>query len=415
MRVLPFLPEPQSRSYCWVIVFAGFLGLLASLGLGRFSLGMMLPGMGVGLKLGYSEMGLISTVNFCGYLGAVLLCGRFYSMIGARLLIFFALFLVGGSMVLIGCSSSLTLIIVLYCLTGVGSALSNVPIMALISTWFAPNRRGRATGLCVVGNGLGILLSARVVPLLGEVGGDWRLSWLVLGGCVLGIALVCLYLIRNTPSNVEEKKQAVWKQHAGGLGDALRGENGRLILYCATIYFLFGFTYVIYITFMVTSLVQERGLTESAAGEIWSWVGFISLWSGPLFGYLSDRYGKKFGLMLVFGIQTAAYLLVALKWPIVSVYLSVVLYGMVAFSVPTIIAALVGDYTEPNGTAAAFGFVTFIFGIGQISGPAIAGTLAEQSGSFSTSFFMAAAFACCALFLSKMLPVKRNWEMHPKP
>ena len=52
---------------------------------------------------------------------------------------------------------------------------------------------------------------------------------------------------------------------------------------------------------------------------------------------------------------------------------------------------------------AAFGLVTFIFGLGQISGPAIAGILAERTGSFSGSFYMAAVLAGAAVVLSGFL------------
>ena len=78
-------------------------------------------------------------------------------------------------------------------------------------------------------------------------------------------------------------------------------------------------------------------------------------------------------------------------------------YGLVAWSIPSIMAAAIGDYVGPRKSAAAIGFVTFIFGLGQISGPAIAGVLAERTGSFSGSFYMAAAVAGVALLLSGFL------------
>ena len=108
----------EKNSYRWVIVLAGIAGLFASLGLGRFSLGMMLPAMGEALALTYSQMGLISTVNFCGYLMAVLLCGILTARLGERLLISVALTLVALTMVLIGFSSHYLLILLLYFLTG---------------------------------------------------------------------------------------------------------------------------------------------------------------------------------------------------------------------------------------------------------------------------------------------------------
>jgi MFS family permease len=49
---------------------------------------------------------------------------------------------------------------------------------------------------------------------------------------------------------------------------------------------------------------------------------------------------------------------------------------------------------------AGFGTITFIFGIGQIIGPALAGVLAEAGGGFATSYLLAAALAGLALVLT---------------
>lgn len=400
-------------SYRWFIVLAGIAGLFASLGLGRFSLGMMLPAMGEALSLTYSQMGLISTVNFCGYLMAVLLCGILTARFGARVVIFLALVLVSLSMVLVGFSSQYWLILLLYFLTGVGSALSNVPIMALIAGWFDGRSRGRAAGLCVMGNGLGILVTGKGVPVLNKMANGWRVSWIVLG-CLAGcIAFLCCAIFRNRPDEALEPMPEATINNATTLVAAERTRvptesvAGKNIFYhCGAIYFLFGCTYVIYVTFFVTSLVQERGLSEQMAGNLWSWVGFLSLASGPLFGYLSDLYGRKATLAAVFLIQAAAYLLAASWLPMYSVYVSLTCFGLVVWSIPPIMAALVGDHAGPKRTAALFGFVTFLFGIGQIIGPACAGFLAEQSGTFSLSFLLAAVLAGIAMVLSLLLPGK---------
>jgi len=52
--------------------------------------------------------------------------------------------------------------------------------------------------------------------------------------------------------------------------------------------------------------------------------------------------------------------------------------------------------------------VTFVFGIGQISGPYLAGLLAERTGSFADSFFMAFFFALLGVILSLFLPAKKS-------
>ncbi|MGE5174064.1 MAG: hypothetical protein ACM3MD_09575 [Betaproteobacteria bacterium] len=40
-------------------------------------------------------------------------------------------------------------------------------------------------------------------------------------------------------------------------------------------------------------IVKEPGFSEAIAGNFWSWVGLLSLFSGPIFGTLSDRSGGR--------------------------------------------------------------------------------------------------------------------------
>ena len=89
----------RSIHYGWIIVLSGMLTLIAVLGLGRFSLGMLLPSMGKDLELAYSQMGYIGTGNFIGYLLGVLVSSRMVKRFGYRSIISSGIFLVGGSMI----------------------------------------------------------------------------------------------------------------------------------------------------------------------------------------------------------------------------------------------------------------------------------------------------------------------------
>jgi MFS family permease len=407
---MPDLPaQKKSIHYGWYVVAAGTLCVFAGLGFGRFALGMLLPAMGASLNLSYSQMGLISTSNFVGYLLAVLVCGYLSARIGSRLLIFLALLLVAVSMLLVSRADSFVTVAFFYTLTGMGSGASNVPMMSLVASWFSTRQRGRAAGFIVIGSGFAILLSGRLIPYLNQLRemDGWRISWLVLGIIVLVISIICFLVIRDSPQELGLKPVGARKDP--GQGDLPHLEERPLsvtrkdIYHLGMIYFVFGYTYVIYATFIVTTLVQERGFSETVAGNFWSWVGFLSLFSGPVFGTLSDRLGRKVGLIMVFSIQMLAYLLVALTLPGIFLYISIGCYGIVAWSIPSIMAALVGDYVGPQKTARVFGFITFIFALGQIAGPAVAGFLAEKYGSFSSSFLMAAVFAGVAVFLSARL------------
>jgi MFS family permease len=177
----------------------------------------------------------------------------------------------------------------------------------------------------------------------------------------------------------------------------------RAIYLLGAIYALFGYTYAIYVTFIVTSLVRERGFSEATAGRFWSWVGLLSLFSGPVFGAISDRLGRRAGLMIVFALQTLAYALAAAPLPGGFLYLSIGCFGIVAWSIPSIMLAAVSEHASGEQAVRALGFITFIFGLGQISGPSIAGALAQRTGSFASSFAMAGAFAAAAIAASAFL------------
>lgn len=400
--VLPF-------HYGWVIVCTGTLCIFACLGFGRFALGMLLPSMAGTLNLTYSQMGFISTANFLGYLLSVLVSGFFTSRIGPRRLIFSALIVVGISMALISRAEGFLPVLLLYAVTGIGSGATNVPVMGLVSSWFSSRKRGKAAGFIVIGSGFAIIISGRLIPYINQsIGSEgWRTSWLILSITVLLIAFAGLLLIRDRPE--DKGLHPVGSSHPSHAAQKL-SERAKtsiykrgVLYYLGIIYFLFGYTYVIYATFIVTALVKERGFSEAVAGNFWSWVGFLSLFSGPVFGTLSDKLGRKAGLMIVFALQSVSYALVASGLPGAYLYLSIGFYGIVAWSIPSIMAAAVGDYVGAKKAAAAFGLITFIFGLGQITGPAIAGVLAERTGSFAGSFSMASLLAGLAILLTAFL------------
>jgi len=406
----------RSIHYGWIIVLSGILTLVAVLGLGRFSLGMLLPSMGKDLELAYSQMGYIGTGNFIGYLLGVLVSSRMVKRFGYRAVIGSGIFLVGGSMILVGKANGFWLVLATFFFTGIGSGLGNVPVMGLVSHWFGSSLRGRAAGLMVSGIGLGIMITGLLIPAINNWtvnGQGWRINWMVMGVLVLAIGVLCSLLIRNQPQDlglqVVEKKQVKKEvKQVNFLNKKTSIPVKRTLLHLGSIYFFFGFTYVIYVTFVVTTLINEYSFSEAVAGRFWFWFGLLGIFSGPLFGSLSDRIGRARTLALVYGLQGISHLLLALNPVPGSVYFSIGLFALCAWSVPSIMAASVGDYLGPVKAASGFATVTLFFSIGQISGPALAGILAEKSGSFSHSYLLAGLLTATAALLSLTLPKIRE-------
>lgn len=403
------LEVKPSLHYGWIIALTGMAVLFSCLGLGRFSLGMLLPSMGISLDLNYSQMGLIGTGNFVGYMISVVLAGIFARIIGARWTITVGLVLVGLSMVLIGRAMTFVQVMALYVATGVGSGLANVPMMGLVSHWFLKSTRGRAAGTMLSGNGLAIVFTGLFIPWVnaGQGAEGWRTGWLTIGVISLVIAVVAALFLRDDPDEMGlaplGKVTPTVSVSPDKTGQKKKETHRWTMVHLGSIYTLFGATYVVYATFIVTTLVNERGFGEGAAGSFWAVVGGLSIFSGPLFGWLSDRLGRKTGMMVVYTLFTVAYVLVAANLPNAFLYASIGIFGLAVWSIPTIMSAAVGDYMGPEQAVKAFGFITLFFGAGQITGPAVAGFLADMTGTFSMAFWLCAILTAGAVVLTCFL------------
>lgn len=400
-------PHTPLFHYGWIIVLTGSLVLFSCFGLARYAYTMLLPAMQQSLGLSYDQSGYIGTANFVGYLLSVLLAPLALRRVTPRSCIAAALLLISLALIGISRCTSFLPILGLYFLAGVGGGFANIPIMMLTTYWFHRSHRGRALGLVIGGNGAGIVLAGLLIPRLNQSLGalGWRVSWLLLGLICLLTAGLAALLLRNSPQ--EKGLQPIGNQERCTPEQLVsRGSNddGSVLVRLGLIYLTFGATFMIYGTFIVTSMVREYGLTELTAGRYWSWVGVLSLGSGVLFGSLSDRIGRRWGLVLVLLVQTAAYLLVGLQLAGTWLVSSIILYGLSVFAIPAIMTAAVADYLGLARAAAAFATVTLFFAAGQSCGPALAGILARSSGSFSTAYLLAATLTLCGALLAATLP-----------
>ncbi len=268
--------------------------------------------------------------------------------------------------------------------------------------------RGKAAGWVVCGNGAAIVFAGLSVPWMNTLTPwSWRLSWLVLGLLVCLIALLCLLVLRNRPQELGLAPAGAVTQaktHQPHQLGSVRSVSLQLILHCGAIYAIFGFTFVSYATFIVTTMVRQYGFSQQVAGSFWCWVGVLSLFSGPLFGMLADRYSRRVALMAAFAVQTLAYLLVGLNLGELALYCSIGCFGIVAWAIPSIMAALSGDYAGADKAVSLFSAITLLFAGGQVAGPTLAGWIAEKTGTFCGSFLLAAALTTTAVLLALVLP-----------
>jgi len=386
----------QRLHYAWVVVFMGFLTVLGAHGFGRFAYSLVLTDMKATLNLDFFQMGLIATTNFIGYLALATIGGALASKYGSRKVIALSALMMGVSMILTGLSRSFLEVLVWRLITGLGNGGAYLPAMALPSIWFALKLRGRATGCVSAGIGAGFALAGVIVPTVllsyGEVG--WRYAWFYLGVALLAIALIDFLFIKNRPEDLGLKPLGLEEGEAQSVGGSSSLRWGLVyrskeVWMVGLVYFMYGFSYIIYVTFFSAYLETAFRWSKEAVGGLWSLVGLLSIMSGILWGWASDVLGRKYGMALAYSVLALSYLLYALALPPYGLYASALAFGVTAWSIPTVAVVAAADCVGPELRSAAAGFVTLFFGMGQAIGPALGGLVIEATGVFANAFYVA--------------------------
>ena len=397
--------------YGWIVIFMGLVTTVAAHGFGRMAYTILLPAMKDGLNFDYTQLGLLGTANFIGYLSMAIIGGFLAARFGTRMIISLALVLMGITMILTGLAESFGFAFAMRLLTGLGNGAAYVPAMALGSAWFAVKKRGFATGIVSGGIGLGTFLSGILVPfLLTSYGADgWRYSWYILGTIVIVIAIIVFLFLRNQPEDKgllpvgQEEKEEIQtsslKNKVSSL-DWKKVYRMKGMWYLGIVYFFYGLSYIIYMVFFAAYLVKEMGCTEAWAGGLWAMVGGLSIFCGVIWGSISDRIGRGNGAALAYLVLGVSYIVYALVKSEAGFYLSAILFGLTAWSIPTIMAAAAGDFVGPRLAPAGLGFITLFFGIGQSIGPVLGGYLADVSNSFTIPFLIAGGISFVGMIFS---------------
>ncbi len=379
------------------------LGAAVSLGITRFAYGLLLPPMRDDLGWSYALAGAMNTSNAAGYLLGALLTPALLRRMGPGLLMVWAAFAASMLMALSGLFTDTGIWLVQRLAAGVSSALVFITGGLLAARVGArePSRAGLLIGLYYGGTGLGISLSAVVVPLsLHLAGGQaraWGYAWAALSVLCFGGAGMLLWVVRRlaavdqaasaTASNRVSRAPVPRRRFAFGLAG----------------YAMFGVGYIGYMTFIV-ALLREQGMAPAAVMGFYALLGVAVMVSPRLWAGLLDRHRDGRPLALLNALLGAATLAPALShaWPVVLV--SSVLFGAVFLSVVASTTAWVRHNLPPAQWAAGIGAFTIVFAAGQIVGPIVVGWIADGPGGLARGFIVSAL----ALWLGALLALRQG-------
>jgi MFS family permease len=186
------------------------------------------------------------------------------------------------------------------------------------------------------------------------------------------------------------------------------------IIFLTVFIYLLGFGIVIP---TIPLLSTQLGATAFQTGLLMSVYSFMQFMFSPMWGKLSDRYGRRPILLFCLAGEALSYLLFAQAQNLAFLFTARMLSGFFGASISTA-SAYISDITPANERSKGMALIGAAFGLGFLFGPAIGGGLTmwaehlSKDPFFRTSFSSYWVSGLCAftfLFALKFLKESRNF------
>ena len=320
------------------------LGAAISLGVTRFAYGLLLPPMRTDLQWSYTLAGAMNTANALGYLLGALATPRLMGRFGPSRLVLWGAALASLFMGLSGFFTGAGPLLLQRVLAGAASAFLFIGggLLAARLGALQPGRSGFLLGLYYGGTGLGIVLSALLVPAVLEAAAGrphgWAWAWWALALACFAATAALVWparAMRRMEANAPQAAAAAggrfrWRDFAPGLAG----------------YALFGVGYIGYMTFVI-ALLREQGVDSARLTLFYALLGAAVVVSSRVWAGLLDRFRGGQPLALLNAVLGAATIVPALTSAWAAVLLSGLVFGGVFLSVVASTTALVRHNLPP--------------------------------------------------------------------
>jgi MFS family permease len=322
---------------------------------------------------------------------------------------------------------------------GLGLGLGYVTPVAAVTKWF-PDRRGFATGMVVMGFGLGAFLYNKIlksIPAFSAVAGEagrvvaaraqgatgmlsdaargTLMSTFIWSGVVFAVVGgICASFMRNpAPGAVPAPGAAPGGTAAPTAASAAAAPSrAALVDYAPSqamrtpqFWALWGMLFLNVtagILFISNAVPIMRELTGAAPASALAVYGFIALFNGLgrfFWGAVSDRIGRNMAYLLIYGTQVIVFFVVGgvhALWLVAALFALVLLdYGGGFGTMPSFTA----DYFGTKYMGVNYGWILLAWGVGGIVGPIFVSVVKDRTGSFSGALPVIAVILLGAMIL----------------
>jgi sugar phosphate permease len=278
--------------------------------------------------------------------------------------------------------------------SGLFRALLFAPGMALLASWFSPQRRATAMALYQIGMFLGQVIFNLTGPIM-AAGSDWRFPFIVFS--IAGIAASGAYLWagKEPPTTATQMLK---------VSEVVHLLRYRIIWFCNIIQYVRLAVFQGISFWLPTLLINDKGLSLQVTGFIVALRFFLIGPTNILGSYISDRL-KNHTLIIVISLVVLIITtplmaevdnMAALIAVIIVNSLFIQLYFGPLFSIP--VKAL-GSHL----TATTTGIGNFFANLGAFTFAYLLGALKDATGSFSIGFYTMAGACVISLIFTIML------------
>jgi MFS family permease len=290
---------------------------------------------------------------------------------------------------------------------GFGCGLAYITPVSAVTKWF-PDKRGLASGMVVMGFGLGAFFYSNIVKNIPSFARAVREAAAVLSGragaavlspqsvqAVMSLFLVsgivylvvgglCASFVRNPPPDYHLAPAAGAAADAPTRRDFTPAQAARTWQFYALwlMLFLNVTAGILFISNAVPIMRELTGVPPSTALSVY---GFIAIFNGLgrfFWGAVSDRIGRNLAYLLIFLLQVVIFFTVGgiHSITLVATLFAVVLlcYGGGFGTMPSFVA----DYFGTKYMGLIYGWILLAWGVGGIVGPIFAAVVKDHTGSF---------------------------------
>ncbi|MFC4010087.1 MFS transporter [Nonomuraea purpurea] len=335
---------------------------------------------GAALGVSLAGLGAFATAYYVGYVLSNVGGGLLGDRIGSRVVLSGSLFTAGGFMVAFGSVSSAGAGIAVQALIGLCAGADFAAGVKLIASWFGERERGLAMGVFTMASSLGTMIANAVVPRLIQAY-DWRSSYHLFGVVSMGLALLCLALLRD------RRELSVRLPPLRGL---VR-DRDLMLLGLAGFGGLWG-TYG-FVTWSNTLMVRGHGIDPVAAGTVVVVFAAAGAVGKPVIGLATDLAGRgrKWPAVAVL-VAFAGCLLVFGGMESESAFLAMAaVAGLGAYLYSPLLVAMVPGLSGTALAGSAAGAMNALAQLGSVTVPVVVGAIYQVTGSFSAAFATLAA------------------------